>query len=165
MANYTIRPLNDDDREWVKQFIAWQWGVEIIVLHGRVFRAETLPGFVAISGDEIAGLITYHFQDDACEIVTLDSLEGSIGIGTALIDAVKQRARQAGCKRLWLITTNDNLTALRFYQKRGFTLAALHRNALEHSRRIKPEIPLVGNDGIPLRDEIEMEMMLEGEEG
>ncbi|MEW5718069.1 MAG: GNAT family N-acetyltransferase, partial [Chloroflexota bacterium] len=86
------------------------------------------------------------------------------GIGSALIDAVKLRARQAGCKRLWLITTNDNLTALRFYQKRGFTLAALHRNALEESRKIKPEIPLVGEHGIPLRDEIELEMMLDGAE-
>jgi RimJ/RimL family protein N-acetyltransferase len=81
-----------------------------------------------------------------------------------LIDTAKQRARQAGCQRLWLITTNDNLTALRFYQKRGFTLAALHRNALKQSRKIKPEIPLVGNHGIPLRDEIELEMILDGEE-
>ncbi len=162
MADYTIRPLNDDDREWVKQFIAWQWGVEIIVLHGTLYRAETLPGFAAICGDEIAGVITYHIDGDACEIVTLDSLEVNLGIGTALIDAVKERARQAGCKRLWLITTNDNLTALRFYQKRGFTLAALHRNALEQSRKIEPEIPLVGDHGIPLRDEIELEMMLDG---
>jgi hypothetical protein len=92
MADYTIHPLNDDDREWVKQFIAWQWGAEIIVLHGAVYRAETLPGFVAICGDEIAGLVTYHIQGDACEIITLDSLEVGIGIGTALIDAVQARA-------------------------------------------------------------------------
>lgn len=164
MADYTIHPLSDDDREWVKQFIAWQWGAEIIVSHSAVYRAETLPGFVAICGDEIAGLVTYHIQGDACEIITLDSLEVGIGIRTALIDAVQARARQAGCKRLWLTTTNNNLTALRFYQQRGFVLAAIHRNALEQSRKIKPELPLVGNDGIPLRDEIELEMMLDGEE-
>jgi GNAT superfamily N-acetyltransferase len=163
MAEFTIRPLTAEDREWVKQFIALQWGAEIIVLHGAVFRPEHLSGFVAISGEEIVGLLTYHMQAGECEIVTLDSLDPDQGIGSALMDAVKLCALQAGCKRLWLITTNDNLNALRFYQKRGFALAALHPNALEQSRKIKPEIPLVGNDGIPLRDEIELEMMLGGE--
>jgi GNAT superfamily N-acetyltransferase len=164
MAEYTIRPLGDADREWVKQFITWQWGAEIIVLDGVMYHPETLPGFAAICGDEIAGVVTYHFQGSACEIVTLDSLETNRGIGTALVDAVKQRARQIGCHRLWLRTTNDNLNALRFYQKRGFVLAAIHPNALERSRKLRPEIPLVGKEGIPLRDEIELEMML-GEEG
>jgi hypothetical protein len=60
-----------------------------------------------------------------------------------------------------LITTNDNTKALRFWQKRGFRLAAVHRNAVEKSRKIKPEIPLTGNDGIPIKDEIELEMALE----
>jgi hypothetical protein len=52
------------------------------------------------------------------------------------------------------------MNALRFYQKRGFVLVAVHRNALEQSRKLKPEIPLIGDDEIPLRDEIELEMML-----
>ncbi len=78
-----------------------------------------------------------------------------------LIEAVKQAAVSAGCRRLWLITTNDNLHALRFYQKRGFRLVAVYPNALEESRRLKPEIPLVGLDGIPLRDELELELALE----
>jgi len=56
------------------------------------------------------------------------------------------------------------LTAQRSYQQRGFVLAAIHRNALEQSRKLKLEIPVVGSDGIPLRDEIELEMMLDGEE-
>ena len=77
-----------------------------------------------------------------------------------MVSAVEGAARQAGCARLWLITTNDNIRALRFYQKRGMVLAALHRGALDESRRLKPSIPLVGMDGIPLRDEIEFELML-----
>jgi ribosomal protein S18 acetylase RimI-like enzyme len=93
--------------------------------------------------------------------VTIDTKQSSRGIGTALIEAVKNAAREANCKRLWLITTNDNLNALRFYQKRGFVLVAIHRNALARSRQLKPEIPLVGAGGIPLRDEIELEMVLE----
>ena len=78
----------------------------------------------------------------------------------SLIDAVKEIAAAAGCKRIWLITTNDNTAALRFYQKYGLALVAVHRNAVEASRRLKPEIPLTGNDGIPIRDEIELEMVL-----
>jgi GNAT superfamily N-acetyltransferase len=80
------------------------------------------------------------------------------GIGSTLINAVKRHADQSGCHRLWLITTNDKLRALRFYYKRGVVLVAVHRNALDESRKIKPQIPFIGNDGIPLRDEIELEM-------
>lgn len=157
---FHLRPLAGDDRAWVKQSIAEQWGAEIVVVHGAVYTPHELPGFVAIQAEDKVGLITYHFDGNSCEVVSLDSLCPSIGIGTALIDAVKLVARQAGCKRLWLITTNDNLHALRFYQKRGFVLVAVYPNALEASRKIKPEIPWVGNDGIPLRDEIELETLL-----
>jgi ribosomal protein S18 acetylase RimI-like enzyme len=81
-------------------------------------------------------------------------------VGSALIAAVRAAAQAAGCRRLWLVTTNDNTRALRFYQKRGFRLAALYPNAMERYRRLKPQIPELGLDGIPLRDEIELEMTL-----
>jgi len=62
------------------------------------------------------------------------------------------------CPRLWLVTTNDNVDALRFYQRRGFCLVCVHRGAVDHSRaHLKPEIPLAGNNRIPLRDELELE--------
>ena len=93
-------------------------------------------------------------------MATLDSTRPDIGIGTRLIQAVTQAAQAAGCKRLWLITTNDNLHALRFYQKRGFTLVSIYRNAVDAARQMKPHIPLIGDDQIPLHDEIELEMML-----
>ncbi len=111
-------------------------------------------------GGKPVGLITYQIIDQECEIITLDSFCEGLGIGSALIDTVLQVAVQTGCYRLWLITTNDNLSALRFYQKRGFHLAALHPNAIEHSRKLKPQIPQIGHDGIPIRDEIELEMLL-----
>jgi len=85
-------------------------------------------------------------------------MSSGVGAGTALIEAVGQLARQQGCTRLWVITTNDNVDALRFYQRRGFCLVAVHRGAVDRSRaRLKPEIPAVGAYGIPLRDEIELE--------
>lgn len=160
MSTFIIRPLTDADRTWVADVATRAWGAEMIVEHGVVFHASQLPGFVAVRGDEKLGLVTYNIDDRACEIITLNSLEPGIGIGAALIDAVKARARQSNCHRLFLMTTNDNTDALRFYQKRGFVLVAVHRNAAEAARKVKPQIPLIGAHGIPLRDEIELEMML-----
>jgi ribosomal protein S18 acetylase RimI-like enzyme len=159
-TQHSIRPVTNAERTWVRDFIIRHWGAEIVIVHGAVYRPHELPGFIAYYGDAKIGLVTYQIDGDACEIVTLDSMRENIGVGTALIKAVKDVAQLAKCKRLWLITTNDNLHALRFYQKRGFFLVAVHRNALDASRKIKPQIPLIGDDGIPLRDEIELEMAL-----
>jgi ribosomal protein S18 acetylase RimI-like enzyme len=66
-----------------------------------------------------------------------------------------------GCRRLWLVTTNDNLHALGFYQRRGLRLCALHAGALERDRALKPELPEVNRDnGIPMRDLLELELPL-----
>lgn len=111
-----------------------------------------------LAGGEWVGLVTCHIQGAECESVTLNSLYPATGIGTALVEAVKEAAQSANRRRLWLITTNDNLNALRFYQKRGFVLVAVHRNAVAEAR--KPQIPAIGEHGIPLRDEIELEMLL-----
>lgn len=161
MSNISIQPLEINDRGWVSQFILEHWGSDKVVSHGVVYFPQDLPGFVAMYDAEKVGLVTYNITGTSCEIVTIDSIRPSSGVGTALIEAVKNTAIKSGCKRLWLITTNDNLNALRFYQKRGFVLVAVHRNALELSRKLKPEIPLIGHQGIPLQDEIELEFMLE----
>jgi ribosomal protein S18 acetylase RimI-like enzyme len=132
----------------------------LVVSRGVVHRPAGLPGFVAEGGGRQLGLATYHVGGSDCELVTLDAFEAGQGVGAALIGAVRAVAVAAGCERLWLITTNDNTHALRFYQRQGFVLAALHRDEISRSRLLKPEIPLAGNDGIPIRDEIEVEMRL-----
>jgi ribosomal protein S18 acetylase RimI-like enzyme len=144
----------------VTRFLIEHWGSTSIVSRGRLHQADELPGFAAIQGGDPVGLVTYRIDGDECEIVSLDSAIESTGIGSALVQAVVAAASAADCRRLWLITTNDNLPALRFYQKRGFVLVSLHRNAIETARQLKPQIPLVGLDGIPLRDEIELELTL-----
>lgn len=159
-ARFDIQPLAPTERRRAADWIAQRWGSEIMVAHGVTYLPSELPGFVAISDGEWLGLLTYLIDGGACEVVTIDSDHPNRGIGTALLAAVKEIARRAGCRRLWLITTNDNTAALRFYQRRGFALAAIHRDAVSQSRQIKPEIPLTGNDGIPIRDEIELEMTL-----
>lgn len=131
-----------------------------MVSRGRLHEVGESPGFVAISDGKPVGLLTYRIENDECEIVLLDSGFEGKGIGSVLIAAAKEAAAEAGCSRLWLVTTNDNVDALRFYQKRGFVIAAVHTNALEQSRKLKPEIPLVGKHGIPLRDEIELDIHL-----
>ena len=160
MSNFSIHPVESSDKDWVKQFIAEHWSADIVVSRGVIHHPHDLSGFVAIQDKRRVGLITHNIENSSCEIVTLDSVQQSLGVGTALIKEVEKVARQSGCKRLWFVTTNDNLNALRFYQKRGFVLAAVHINELEKSRKLKPEIPLTGIDGIPLRDEIELEKML-----
>ncbi len=122
-----VRPLTTEDSEWVRQFIIERWGDTIVVAHGKVSHPQRLPGFVALLKGNRVGLLTYALEDEHCEIVTLDSTRPGIGIGTLLLQAVTQAAREAGCKRLWLITTNDNLHGLHFYQKRGFILVTVHR--------------------------------------
>jgi ribosomal protein S18 acetylase RimI-like enzyme len=162
MPDITILPINADDHKWVAQFMFERWGSDKVISRGVVHYPHNLPGFVALYKAEKVGLVTYNIVNGSCEIVTLNSTYPSSGVGTALIESVKDIAIKSRCKRLWLITTNDNMNALRFYQKRGFVLVAVHRNALELSRKLKPEISLIGNDGIPLRDEIELEMPLDG---
>ena len=156
-----VRPLAEQDSAWVRQAITQYWGDTIVVAHGKVYYPHTLPGFVAILKGNRVGLLTYALEEEHCEIVTFNSTKPGIGVGTLLLKAVTQAAQEAGCKRLWLITTNDNLDALRFYQKRGFTIVAVHRGAVDAARRLKPAIPLIGDDQIPLHDEIELEMRLE----
>lgn len=132
----------------------------MLVSRGNTYQAETLPGFAALEDGQPVGLITYRFDGQECEIVTLNSdIEGK-GIGSALIAAVEDTARRSKCARMWLITTNDNTEAMRFYQKRGFDFKKIHRNAMEESRRIKPSIPLIGNHGISIKHEIEFEKTL-----
>ena len=157
---FTIRPVQGSDRNKVRDLILRRWGSDAVVALDKVYRPAELPGFVAEESTNCVGLLTYHTVDDACEIVSLDSLRPGIGIGTALLDAVVKAARAERCRRVCLVTTNDNLDALGFYQKRGFELVAVHRRSVERARALKPAIPLVGQGGIPIRDAIELELLL-----
>jgi GNAT superfamily N-acetyltransferase len=160
MDTFSIKPTTAKDKESVSQLITEEFGAARMVTRGRLVDTAACPGFMAWQREAPIGVATYEIVGDACEIVVLLSRVEGIGVGSALIDAVREVAEEAGCQRLWLITTNDNMHALRFYQKRGFRLVAIYPNALEQSRRLKPEIPLIGFDGIPLRDEIELEIRL-----
>ena len=152
-----LRPVVDDDRAWVREFVRERWGDEAVVAHGVVFRPAALPGLVLTDGTDTVGLLTYAIDGDACELVTIDAVVEGRGYGSLLLEAVSDIARGAGCSRLWLITTNDNVRALGFYRSHGFRVVAVREGAIEESRRLKASIPLVNEHGVPIRDEIEME--------
>ncbi len=160
MNEIEVRKTYAQDQDWVTRILAENWGSPKIITKGKIHQADEYPGFIAEFQNEKAGLLTYHIKDNECEIISLNSLEKNVGIGTALLNAVSKVAFQRYCKRLWLITTNDNFEALRFYQTRRFHLVAVYPNMIAEYRKIKPEIPLFGLDSIPIRDEIELEMIL-----
>jgi ribosomal protein S18 acetylase RimI-like enzyme len=156
----SVRQLTVDDLPCLRAIWKENWGDEFVVAHGVIYYPDSLDGFVALDDDKWVGEITYTFSGNECEIVSLDSARQGMGVGTMLIHKVIEEAREKDCGRIFLITTNDNLNALGFYQKRGFELVAVHRGAINDSRKIKPGIPLIGANNIPLRDEIELEMIL-----
>jgi ribosomal protein S18 acetylase RimI-like enzyme len=155
-----IAEITDADREWVGNTLIERWGAVQLATRGKIHQADRLPGFIAVYDGNPSGLITLRFDGSECEIISLNSFEEGIGIGRALLDAAKNTAISKGCKRLWLITTNDNLKAIRFYQIYGFTITAIHANSIEELRKLKPAIPLIGIDGIPIRDEVELEIAI-----
>ena len=155
-----IREIDQMNRREIDDFIISRWFSMQMVLHGESIDLGAADGWYAVLDDEIVGLITYRILDDSMEILSLDSLHEQHGVGTALLNMAISYARNGGISKITLITTNDNLPALRFYQKRGFDMARLLCNAVDLSRKLKPEIPLYGIDGIPLKHEIELEMNL-----
>jgi ribosomal protein S18 acetylase RimI-like enzyme len=140
--------------------VAELWGSDVVAVHGTLFRPAELPGYIAERAGRLVGLLTYDVIGDMLEIVTLNAIERRAGIGTMLIDSAVRAARRKGCREIRLTTTNDNVDALRFYQRRGFRLAELRPGAVDRSRREKPEIPRTGDYGIPLRDEIDLVLLV-----
>jgi len=150
-----VRAKSVADQAWVDQVLMERWGDRQIVVHGQTFDAGSLPALIA---GEREGLATYVLDESglSAELVTLDALVPRKGIGTALIGALIALLREGGFRMLRVTTTNDNLSALRFYQLRDFRLVAVRPGAVDEARKLKPLIPLLGNDRIPLRDEIEL---------
>lgn len=159
---FTLRPMSEGDSAWVQAAMRSEWSSERVAVHGKIYEPANLPGWVAEAEDKPVGLLTYAIEGDACEIVTLNAWWEKHGVGSALIQAARRTAVEAGCRRMWLVTTNDNTPALRFYQKRGFHLAGIRVNGVEESRKLKAEIPLLGLDGIEIRDEMTLEMNIDG---
>jgi len=155
------------DRDWIERTLVGRWGSTQVVARGRLCDAAALDAFVAVdpAGGALAervGLLTYRIEAASLEVVTIDALRPRSGIGGTLLEHAVRVARESGARRLWLTTTNDNLRALRFYERRGLRIVAVHRGAVDRARVLKPSIPLVAENGIELHDELELELDLSG---
>ena len=155
-----VGPIRNEEHEKLRRLFVERWGSDRSVSRGRLHEPLGHPILVARREGRLLGALSYEIRDGEMEAVTVDAFESGVGVGSALLEAAAEEARRNGCRRLWLVTTNDNTPALRFYQRRGMRLVALHRGAVNESRRLKPEIPDLGLDGIPLTDELELELEL-----
>lgn len=153
-----VRKIINKDKSWLKNQIIKEWGSTRIVTRGKIYEIENLQGIIAEESGNKKGVITYHVKNNECEIITLNTIQQNKGIGTTLLQELIKKAREYNWNRIWCITTNDNTNALRFYQKKGFILKAIYPNTIRESRKLKPKIPLIGENGIPIRDEIEVEL-------
>ena len=155
-GDVAVRPLDGGERPWLRELLTLRWGGEDVHGRGRSWRPGELDALVAVERGERIGVATFVVDGEEAELVTLDALAQGRGAGRALIDAVAAVAREAGASRLRVMTTNDNLRALRLYQRAGFRLEALRAGAVDVARELKPSIPATGLDGIPIRDELDL---------
>ena len=132
-------------------------GRQLVVGHDREFDLSTLPTLVAEENGAVTGTLQYQVDDEALEVVSIYAARQGNGVGTALLAAAGEVARKRGLHRMWLVTTNDNLDALRFYQRRGMRITKVDPGAVDRSRKRKPAIPEIGYFGIPLHDELTLE--------
>ena len=146
-----IVELQNENKEEVERIAANSWGGVKIAVHRELYDLRELPCFIALSDKtEILGYCYYRIANKECEIMAVESIQQGVGVGTALIKRVEEMARRENCARIYLQTTNDNTHALRYYQRHGFTMCAVRLNELDFSRELKPTIPLIGEDDIPL---------------
>lgn len=156
-----IRRIRPEDSDDIYHFLLDNWGSHEIVSLAGVHDASVLDGFIAPSpAGDLNGLITLSVSERGCEIVTMNSVYRGRGTGTNLMSCAEIYAREKGCARLWLITSNDNVEAMAFYMRRGFRMLRVHRDAMVEARQKKPSIPMIGHHGIEMHDLVEFERIL-----
>jgi ribosomal protein S18 acetylase RimI-like enzyme len=159
-APITFREATDADVTWISQVMGEFWGGEPLIIREKQYFPSRLPGIIAEQGERRVGFLFYEIQGHDCEIVVFEVFEKFHGTGTKLLHLLIKIAKKHQCERIYLMTTNDSLDALRFYQRRGFGICGIRIDSMDKARRLKPNIPLEGDYGIPIRDEIDLEMRL-----
>ncbi len=152
--------ISENNRQQVIDFFRMHWGSSQMIISSGTYDCAMLDGYVYVEDASILGLITYVLHEDSLEVISLDSIQEGQGIGSRLMEKVEQFAKLQGIRQIELITTNDNLQALKFYQKRGYRITDVMPNAVVEARKVKPTIPLIGNEGIPLLDELKLKKII-----
>ena len=152
-----VRLADASERPAAVALLVGRWG-DPIVVRSQTYAIDACDIFIA--GD-FEGLAAVSGRDrPIAELVAIIAFSRHRGIGSALLRSIIDRLQ--GFETLRLTTTNDNLEALRFYQRRGFRLQALRPGAVDAARAHKPTIAAVGEYGIPIRDELELTLRLHG---
>jgi GNAT superfamily N-acetyltransferase len=152
-----IKPV---PRERLTELLTMRWPDQNMFVGGRFVAPEDVEGIGAFTGERLHGMATWLVHGHIMHIVAVNAFTEMRGVGARLVDAVIAHGRAAGMALLRASISNDNLVALRFYQKRGFRVTGLNRGMFDLMRHTKPSIPLVGLDGIPMHDEFELEFHL-----
>jgi GNAT superfamily N-acetyltransferase len=158
MVKIRLKNRNDNDR--ISTYLSNNWGGDFIISKGTCHSCEDLQGLIAEGDYSINGICLYLIVEDELEIVLIESFEENKGIGSILLKEIENVAVESNVKRIWLVTTNDNINAIRFYLNKGYCFRRIARNAIEEYRKIKPSIPKIGNYGIPIIDELEFEKII-----
>lgn len=156
----SIKEITVENREKIVSFLKEHWGSTEMVISTGIYQFDTLDGFIFEENNQIIGLVTYVIKNNEIEIISLDSLQEGKGIGSSLMKKVEYIAKQTKLQVVSLVTTNDNLNALKFYQKRNYRITSIIPNGVNKARNLKPSIPLIGHDGIPLNDELILKKIL-----
>ena len=133
-----------------------RWGVPIVSI-GRHYMPADVEGLFIPGGEPAPrALVTWAIDGAETEIVTLDAFEQGHGHGSRVLAEAERLLAGRGVSRIRLVTTNDNTKALGFYVRRGYRLVAVHLDAMDEVYRVKPQAPRLGNDGVAMRDLLEL---------
>ena len=156
-----VRDFEAADHAWARRLIgAHQGGDHRVARLGELLDPTEQEGIVAELDGRPIGLLTVHETDRGLEVLTLHSEVGGVGAGTRLLETALRVAEASHAPRLWLVTTDANLDAIRWYLRRGLTVARVHPGAVDADRAtIKPTIPATNPENErPIRDLIELEI-------
>lgn len=155
-----LRQKNESDDKWIEGLFKEYWAEDFVVTRGHIHYAIKIPSLIAELDNQKVGCLTYCIKNNECEVVSLISLKEKVGIGSLLLKAIEVIAKELKCNRVWIITTNDNSKAIEFYENRGYHVCRIYENAIDQSRKLKPSIPLTNSEGVPIKDEIELQKEL-----
>jgi ribosomal protein S18 acetylase RimI-like enzyme len=134
-TEFNITEIKNGEHSLIAPFITEHWGSSMIVSKGKIFNSAELKGFICKENNNIVGLITYRIENNECEIVSLNSTVENRGLGTSLINKMINHSRKNNYQRIWVMTTNDNTKAIRFYQKRGFEWVGYYKDSIQKSKK------------------------------
>jgi GNAT superfamily N-acetyltransferase len=157
-VEFEIRPITD--RAFLDELLRLRWSGGALMLRGKIVHPKDVEALAAYHDGRLAGVATWRLEGPVIYLATLNNISEQRGVGVALLEAMMKLGRQKGSALMRVIVTNDNLNALGFYQRRGFRIVAVHPGAIDTIRTLLPNIPTMGANRIPIRDEIELEIDL-----